>query len=98
MQCKELQKKNYIRCLAFNLCNRDVGTENYVTFDKIFKEQSPKYPFRVISKQNTRYAMRNSKVVPHYRANYEYFKNSFFPATMKEWSMLYSDIRKALMS
>ena len=42
--------------------------------------------------------MRNLKVIPQYRTTHEHFKNSFLPATMKEWNMLDSDIRKALMS
>ena len=47
----------------------------------------------LIPKQNTRYAKINSKDIPQYRTYNEYFKNSFFPATIKEWNMLDSDIR-----
>ena len=36
--------------------------------------------------------MRNSKDFPQCRTNHEYFKNSFLPATIKEWNMLDSDI------
>ena len=35
--------------------------------------------------------MRNSKGIPQCRTNHEYFKNPFFPATIKDWNML--DIR-----
>ena len=45
--------------------------------------------------QNTRYARRNSKGIPQCRTNHEYFKNSFFPATIKEWNMVDSDIRSS---
>ena len=55
-------------------------------------EQSPNYLFRLIPKQNTRYAKRNSKGIVSCRTNHEYFKNFFFPATIKQWNMLDSDI------
>ena len=64
-------------------------------FYKIFKEKSPNYLLRFIPKQNTRHAMRNSKGIPQCRTNHEYFKNSFFPATIKEWNITDSDIRSS---
>ena len=64
-------------------------------FCKIFKEQSPNYFFRLIPKQMIKYSMRNSKGIPQCRTNHEYFKNSLFPAAIKEWNMLESDIRSS---
>ena len=39
--------------------------------------------------------MRNSKSIPQCSTNHEYLKNSFFPATIKEWNILGPDIRSS---
>ena len=64
-------------------------------FYKTSKEQPPKYLFRHIPKDNTRYAMRNSKGIPQCKINHEYFKNFLFPRNIKERNMLDSDIRSS---
>ena len=69
-------------------------------FYKMFKEQSPNHLFRLIPKQSTRYAVRNLKGIPQCRTNHEYFKTSFFSATIKNGRCLIPifEALKALMS
>ena len=64
---KSLQQRHWFRKLCY--------------FYKTFKEQSSNYYFRLIPKQNTRHAMRNSKDIPQCKTNHEYFKYPFFHAT-----------------
>ena len=39
--------------------------------------------------------MRNSKGISQCRTNHEYFKNYFFPAVIKEWNKLDSNIQSS---
>ena len=61
----------------------------------IIANQSPSYLFNVISRKNTSRPTRGSDKVPILGAEYNFFQNSYFPATIKEWNRLYIDIRKS---
>ena len=53
---------------------------------KIFNNQSPSYLFQIVPSPNTRYFAQNSENIPQLRAKDDFFKNSFFPSTIKEWN------------
>ena len=61
----------------------------------IIANQSPSYLFNVISRKNTSRPTRGSDKIPFLGAEYNFFQNSYFPATIKEWNRLDIDIRKA---
>ena len=61
---------------------------------KIINNQSPSHLFQLVSSPNTRYFARNSKNIPQFRTKYDFFSNSFFPSTIKEWNNLEPHIRK----
>ena len=84
----ETSKEKLYQELGFESLQQRSWYKKLCHFHKILKEQSPNYLFRLIPKQTTRYAMRNSKDIPQ-------CKNSFFPATIKKWNMLDSDIRSS---
>ena len=62
---------------------------------KIIKNQSPSYLFQLVPSPNIRYFVRNSENIPQLRTKYDFFKNPFFPSTIKEWNNLYPYIRKS---
>ena len=51
---------------------------------KIIKNQSPSYLFQLVPSPNIRYFSRNSENIPQLRTKHDFFKNSFFPSTIKE--------------
>ena len=55
---ESLQQRGWYRLLCY--------------FYKTFKKQSRNYLFRVIPKQNTKYATGNPKDIPQCRTNHEY--------------------------
>ena len=62
---------------------------------KIINNQSPRYLFQLVPSPNTRYFSRNSENIPQLRTKHDFFKNSFFPSTIKEWNNLDPEIRKS---
>ena len=62
---------------------------------KIINNQSPRYLFQLVPSPNTRYFSRNSENIPQLRTKHDFFKNSFFPSTIKEWDNLDPQIRKS---
>ena len=71
-------KEKFYLEIGFESLQQRLWYRKLFYFYKIFKEQSPNYLFRVISKQDARYAMRSSKDIPQYRTIHEYDKNYFF--------------------
>ena len=61
---------------------------------KIIKNQSPSYLFQLVPSPNIRYFSQNSENIPQLRTKHNFFKNSFFPLTIKEWNNLDPHIRK----
>ena len=55
---------------------------------KIIKNQSPSYLFQLVPSPNIRYFSRNSGNI------HDFFKNNFFPSTVKEWNSLEQHIKK----
>ena len=61
---------------------------------KMIKNQSPSYLFQLVPSPNIRYFSRNSKYSPT-SSKHEFFKNSFFPSSIKEWNNLDPHIKKS---
>ena len=61
----------------------------------IISNQSPSYLFNVISRKNTSRPTRGSDKIPFLGAEYNFFQNNYFSATIKEWNRLDIDIRKS---
>ena len=53
------------------------------------------YLFQLIPSPSTRYLSRNSENIPQLRTKHDFFENSFFPSTIKEWNNLDPHIRKS---
>ena len=49
----------------------------------------------MIPKRNSAYFTRNQEYVPSFKTNHNFFKNSFFPATVNEWNNLDPDLRNS---
>ena len=62
---------------------------------KIIKNQSPSYLFQLVPSPNIRYFSRNSENIRQLRTKQDFFKNSFFPSTIKEWNNLDPHIKKS---
>ena len=62
---------------------------------KIINNKSPRYLFELIPSPNTRFFSRSSENIPQHRAKHDFFENSFFPSTIKEWNNLDVHIRKS---
>ena len=62
---------------------------------KIINNQSPSYLFQLVPSPNIRYFSRNSENIPQLRTKHDFFKNSFFPSTIKEWNNLDPHIKKS---
>ena len=62
-------------------------------FYKIKKKESPSYFCHLIRKPSTSYSTRKSEKLSPMKANHGFFKNSFFPSTMRERNKLDSNIR-----
>ena len=62
---------------------------------KIINNQSPRYLFQLIPSLNTKYFCRNSENISQLRKKHGFFRNSFFPSTIKEWNNLDPQIRKS---
>ena len=61
---------------------------------KIIKNQSPRYLFQLVPSPDARYFSWSSKNIPQRWTKHDFFENSFFPSTIKEWNSLDPHIRK----
>ena len=61
---------------------------------KIINNQSLRYLFELVPSLNTRYFSRNSVNIPQLRTKHDFFRNSFFSLTIKEWNKPEPQIRK----
>ena len=61
---------------------------------KVIANRSP-YLFNVIPRINTSRPTRGSDNIPLLGTKHNFFQNSYFPATIKEWNRLNTDIRKS---
>ena len=64
-------------------------------FYKIYKNKSPQYLFKLIPEKTHSYATRNVDNIPCFKIRHNFFKNSFLPSTITEWSILDSTFRNS---
>ena len=62
---------------------------------KVTANQSPSYLFNMIPRKNTSRLTRRSDNIPLIGTKHNFFQNSYFPAAIKEWNSLDTDIRKS---
>ena len=74
---------------------RIVKTQVSCCLFKIINNQSRSYLFQLVPSPNIRYFAPNSENIPHFHTKHDFFKNSFFPTTIKEWNNLDPHIRKS---
>ena len=55
---------------------------------KLINNQSRRYLFQLVPSLNTRHFSRNSENIPQLRTKHDFFRNSFFLSTIKEWNNL----------
>ena len=65
-------------------------------FYKIVVNKSPNYLYNYVSTVNQSYQTRSGDKFLHMCCRTEYFANSFFPYTIKEWNYLSPEIRKSV--
>ena len=62
-------------------------------FYKIFKSKSPPYLFKLIPEKTSSYVTRNADNIPLFNIKRNFYKNSFFPASIIEWNNLDPNLR-----
>ena len=62
---------------------------------KVIANQSPSYLFKMIPKKNMSRPTRGSDNIPLLGTKHNFFQNSYFPSSIKEWNRLDIDIRKS---
>ena len=62
---------------------------------KIFKGQSPEYPFKILPSVSKTYNTRTNDKIPLFSGKHNVFINSFFPSTVIEWNNLDLKIRNS---
>ena len=62
---------------------------------KIMNNQSPRYLFQLVPSLSTKYFSWSSKNIPKLQTKHDFFENSFFALTIKEWNNLDLHIRKS---
>ena len=68
------------------------------TFYKIFTEQPPPYLYNLIpvTVNTTNHCVtRSADNIPPFKTKHDFFKNTFFPSSLKEWNILDASIRNA---
>ena len=65
------------------------------TFYKIVTNQSPPYLFNLIPVHSSHYITRSADDIPPLKTKHEFFKNTFFPSSIKEWNILDVSIRNS---
>ena len=64
-------------------------------FDKILKNEHPKYLFHLILVRCTSYVTRTESNIPLIKTKHNFFKNSFFPSAIIECNNLYPNLRNS---
>ena len=64
-------------------------------FYKIFNDKPPSYLFNLIPNFNRVHNTRLSYNIPTIKVKHDYFKNSFFPSAISEWTKLDLNIRNS---
>ena len=60
---------------------------------KFYKHESPQHFFKLVPLRHFPYTTRNTEYIPLFKTKHNFFKNSFFPSAVIEWSSLDHNIR-----
>ena len=88
-------RENFYQELGFESLQQRRWYRKLCCLFKIINNQSLRYLFQLVPSLNTRYFSRNSENIPQLRTKHDFFRNSFFPSTTKEWNNLDPQIRKS---
>ena len=92
--CGTLKEKLYSEPYLESLQNRRCYRRLSFLY-KVIAIQSLSYVFNMFPRKNTSRPTRGSDNVPLLGTKYNFFKNSYFPAAVKEWNRLDIDIWKS---
>ena len=81
--------------LGFELLSQTPWYRKLCCLFKKINNQLPRYLFQLVSLPNTRCFSKNSENIPQLRTKHEFYKNSFFPSTIKECNNLDPQIKKS---
>ena len=88
-------RENLYQELGFELFQQRRWYRKLCCLFKIINNQSPRYLFQLVLSPNTTYFVRNSENILQLCTKHDFFKNSFFSLTIKEWNNLDPHIRKS---
>ena len=92
--CGTLKEKLYSEPYLESLQNRRCYRRLSLLY-KVIAIQSLSYVFNMFPRKNTSRPTRGSDNIPLLGTKYNFFKNSYFPAAVKEWNRLDIDIWKS---
>ena len=92
---RETSREKLYQELGFQSLQQRRWHRKHCCLFKIINNQSPRYLFQLIPSLNTKYFSRNSENISQLRTKHGFFRNSFFPSTIKEWNNLDPQIRKS---
>ena len=92
-----------LESLQYNAALAITGAIRGTSKEKLYNElglesivsQSPSYLFKMIPKKNMSRPTRGSDNIPLLGKKHNFFQNSYFPSSIKEWNRLDIDIRKS---
>ena len=64
-------------------------------FYKTFKSKSPQYLFKLIPEKTSSYITPNTDNIPLFNTKHNFYRNSFFPSSIIEWTKLYPNLHKS---
>ena len=86
-------KERLYQELGFEYLSSRRWLRKLCTFYKIVRNKSPGYLYKYVLPGDRAYLTRNSNNIKQIFCRSEYFANSFFPYTIKEWNKLSLEIR-----
>ena len=86
---KDIYQELGLESLQIHWCYRKL-----CLFYKIYKNQSPSYWYNIILTAGTHYTFRNLVKIPYLQTKHNFFKHSFFPSVIIEWSKLDPSLRR----
>ena len=88
-------KERLYQELGFEYLSSQKWLRKSCTFYKIVRSKFPGYLYKYILPGDRAYLTRNSNNIKQIFCRSEYFANSFFPYTIKEWNKLSLEIRNS---
>ena len=87
-----LSREKLYQELGFESLQQRCWYRKLCSFYKVFKNQSPRYLFKIIPIRNPACSTRNRVNIPLFKTNHNFFKN-FFPSTIIEWNNFDPNLR-----